>query len=123
MDNFLKFGLVFLVCLRVIKGTRLLNKLRLKGNDMNRLLVTCGLTLILAGCTKGYWVKEGATQAETEQDSAECQTVDSMQPAPATLGDKIGMPTEMSTATFEKCMRGKGYKWVQEETNGGQKDR
>ena len=88
---------------------------------MSRFLLPIGLIVLVAGCAAGHWVKEGATEAEMNQASADCESIDSMQPAPATLGDKIGMPTELSTATFEKCMRGKGYTWVKEEKNDAQK--
>ena len=90
---------------------------------MMRFLLLLGLLVMIAGCTTGHWVKEGATPEEIEQANADCESIDSMQPNPATLSDKIGMPTELSTATFEKCMRGKGYTWVKEETSDGQKNR
>jgi len=78
-----------------------------------------GLTCLVLGCTGGQWVKEGVGPETVEQDYGECQTWGiSQQPQSGTLGDTRGARLDMSEQTVEQCMRGKGYQWVTETTDG-----
>lgn len=84
---------------------------------MNRPLHLMIAMTFLAGCIQGQWVKEGATFEETKRAYAECQTMSSLQPRPATLSDKISANPDLSGLALERCMLGKGYQWATEESN------
>ena len=63
-------------------------------------------------------MKEGADPQTVESDYRECQNLGtSFEPAPATLGDKIGANPDMSGPAIEKCMQGKGYRWGTEKAS------
>lgn len=80
---------------------------------MKKLLLFFGvLGFLVVGCTQGQWMKEGADPQTVENDYRDCQTVGaSAEPAPATLGDKIGANPDLSSQAIEKCMKAKGYRW------------
>ena len=78
-----------------------------------------GITCVVLGCTGGQWVKEGTPPETVKQDYGECQMMGIVQePQPTTLGEKIGANPNMSGQAIEQCMRGKGYRWVTEQTGG-----
>ena len=84
---------------------------------MNKLLIFTFLSGVVIGCAQGQWVKEGASPETVEKDYRECQTLaTSFEPAPATLGDKVGGNPDMSAQALEQCMQGKGYRWSTEQT-------
>lgn len=84
-----------------------------KGEKLvNKLYIVVVVSCLAIGCTQGQWIKEGADPQTVENDFRECQTVGtSFEPAPATLGDKIGANPDMSGQAIEKCMQAKGYRW------------
>ena len=84
--------------------------------DMNGLLVFSILFVVLLGCAQGRWVKPDASPAQTQQDFGECETLSTLQPTPATLGEKLGANPDLSSRAIEKCMSRKGYQWVTEKT-------
>ena len=86
---------------------------------MSNIYFIVGLTCHATGCTGGQWVKEGTPHETVQRDYGECQTMGIVQePQGGTVGNRIGANPDMSWQAIEKCMRGKGYQWITEKTNG-----
>jgi len=79
---------------------------------MYGLLVFLALVVVLFGCAEGRWVKVDASSVQTQQDYAECETISSLQPPPATLAEKRQANPDLSSVGIQKCMKNKGYQWV-----------
>ena len=88
------------------------------GSFVNKLILFVVWSSLAIGCAQGQWVKEGADPQTVENDYRECQNLGTTaEPAPATLGDKIGANPDMSSQAIEQCMQGKGYRWGTAKAN------
>lgn len=86
------------------------------------------LALALGACTQNYWTKEGATQAQAEQDDIACQREASREaslaadgfygrprhfgygvPGPGSVGAQGSRTLDQATLT-DFCMRARGYR-------------
>lgn len=83
-------------------------------------LIVLGCSIV--GCTQGRWVNTDATLDQTQQDFAECETMNALQPQPFTLSQKRMANPDLSSLETQKCMKNKGYQWVAEEAKPPKKD-
>lgn len=86
------------------------------------LFILIAMVFSIVGCTHGRWVKANATLKQVQQDFAECETMNALQPQPVTLGQKRGANPDLSSLEIQKCMKNKDYHWVAGETTPPQKD-
>jgi hypothetical protein len=90
--------------------------------NVPRLFVLIVMSFSIVGCTQGRWVKSDAALEQTQQDFAECESMNALQPQPVTLGQKRGANPDLSSLKMQKCMRNKGYQWVTGDAKPPKKD-
>jgi hypothetical protein len=83
-------------------------------DHIKRLSLAVALLASGAGCTSWTYEKSGATVAQIQDDSAECQRVanrTSLVSIATLSGDEhVTVPTnELDRSVFNQCMRDRGY--------------